>query len=181
MACTLHHCQKLQIIHGNLRAKNVFVDIKEDAENKTSKVVYYVGGYQYASMGSKSVILPPKNITFPFILIEQLSSQLSHDKADLLDFFTEAVCRSKKVDPTKVANKRWLAPEVFTTKVLTPETDVFAFAYLMYEVMTLEVPFPKIKTEDILEYIARNPEARPRNFLQNQNLLFTKPVYNKSV
>lgn len=65
----------------------------------------------------------------------------------------------------KISNKRWLAPEVLTTKLLTPETDVFAFAYLMYEVLTMQVPHGKIKNEDVLEYIRKNPNVRPSKLL----------------
>uniref|UniRef100_A0A914ZE22 Protein kinase domain-containing protein n=1 Tax=Parascaris univalens TaxID=6257 RepID=A0A914ZE22_PARUN len=50
IACTLHHCLKLNIIHCNLRAKNIFVDIKEDSAAKKERAVYYVGGFHLAVM-----------------------------------------------------------------------------------------------------------------------------------
>ncbi|VDN03050.1 unnamed protein product [Thelazia callipaeda] len=117
IAMTLSQYQKIPVIHGNLRAKNVFVDLSDD---KIAKPIYYLGGFQYSTLS-----------------------------------------KSKKVDPTKVANKRWLAPEVFTTKLLTPETDVFAFAFLMYEVLTMQVPHAAISNANVLEYIKKNPDVRP--------------------
>uniref|UniRef100_A0A914ZE26 Protein kinase domain-containing protein n=1 Tax=Parascaris univalens TaxID=6257 RepID=A0A914ZE26_PARUN len=119
IACTLHHCLKLNIIHCNLRAKNIFVDIKEDSAAKKERAVYYVGGFHLAVM-----------------------------------------TRSRKVDPEKSRNRRWLAPEVLTTKTLNPETDVYAFAWLIYEVFTLQMPFAHIADEDVLKNLAESPDAR---------------------
>ncbi|VDO11110.1 unnamed protein product [Brugia timori] len=47
IAQTLDHCQKMPVIHGNLRAKNIFVDINDD---KTAEPIYYVGGFHHAVM-----------------------------------------------------------------------------------------------------------------------------------
>ncbi|VIP00129.1 Uncharacterized protein BM_BM8780 [Brugia malayi] len=117
IAQTLDHCQKMPVIHGNLRAKNIFVDINDD---KTAEPIYYVGGFHHAVMA-----------------------------------------KTKEVDPNKLPNKRWLAPEVLTTKLLTLESDVFAFAFLMYEVLTMKIPHETIEDKKILEYIAKNPYVRP--------------------
>uniref|UniRef100_A0A0R3RHK6 Protein kinase domain-containing protein n=1 Tax=Elaeophora elaphi TaxID=1147741 RepID=A0A0R3RHK6_9BILA len=116
IACTLHHCHKISIIHGNLRAKNIFVD----NDDKTAKPIYYIGGFHHAVMA-----------------------------------------KSKEVNPNELPNKRWLAPEVLTTKRLTPESDVFAFAFLMYEVLTMKLPHQTIEDKKVLEYIGKNPYARP--------------------
>ncbi|VBB26558.1 unnamed protein product [Acanthocheilonema viteae] len=116
VAYTLHHCHKISIIHGNLRAKNIFVD----NDDKTAKPIYYIGGFHHAVMA-----------------------------------------KSKKVNPNELPNKRWLAPEVLTTKLLTPESDVFAFAFLMYEVLTMKVPHETIEDKKVLDYISKNPYARP--------------------
>ncbi|VDO17660.1 unnamed protein product [Brugia timori] len=48
-----------------------------------------------------------------------------------------------------------------TTKLLTLESDVFAFAFLMYEVLTMKIPHETIEDKKILEYIAKNPYVRP--------------------
>ncbi|VDM16116.1 unnamed protein product [Wuchereria bancrofti] len=71
------------------------------------------------------------------------------------------MAKTKEVDPNKLPNKRWLAPEVLTTKLLTLESDVFAFAFLMYEVLTMKIPHETIEDKNILEYIAKNPYVRP--------------------
>uniref|UniRef100_A0A915PRY1 Protein kinase domain-containing protein n=1 Tax=Setaria digitata TaxID=48799 RepID=A0A915PRY1_9BILA len=109
--------KKIPVIHGNLRAKNIFVDMNDD---KIAKPIYYIGGFQYAVMA-----------------------------------------RSKVVDPNKLANKRWLAPEVIETKLLTPESDVFAFGFLMYEVLTMKTPYETIADGEVLDYINKNPNVRP--------------------
>ncbi|KHN82292.1 Tyrosine-protein kinase FRK [Toxocara canis] len=119
IACTLHHCLRLNIIHCNLRAKNIFVDMKMDQTTKKEKPVYYVGGFHSAVMA-----------------------------------------RSRKMDPEKSTNRRWIAPEVLTTKTLTPETDVYAFAWLIYEVFTLKMPFADIAEKDVLQNLAENPNER---------------------
>lgn len=58
-----------------------------------------------------------------------------------------------------------MAPEVLTTKKLTTATDVFAFAYLIYETLTLKIPHEQIKNEDIIKYLEKNPKARPSMFV----------------
>ncbi|CAG9529644.1 unnamed protein product [Cercopithifilaria johnstoni] len=116
VAYTLHHCHKISVIHGNLRAENIFVD----NDDKTAKPIYYVGGFHHA-----------------------------------------VIAKSKKVNPNELPNKRWLAPEVLTTKLLTPESDIFAFAFLMYEVLTMKVPHEIIEDKNVLDYISKNPHARP--------------------
>lgn len=70
------------------------------------------------------------------------------------------ISRSRRMDPEKSRNRRWLAPEVLTTKTLNPETDVYAFAWLIYEVFTLQMPFADIAEEDVLKNLAENPNTR---------------------
>ncbi|VIO88229.1 Uncharacterized protein BM_BM14739 [Brugia malayi] len=65
--------------------------------------------------------------------------------------------RTKEVDPNKLPNKRWLAPEVLTTKLLTLKSNVFAFAFLMYEFSMMKISHEAIEDKNILEYIDKNP------------------------
>uniref|UniRef100_A0A0M3JXJ2 Non-specific protein-tyrosine kinase n=1 Tax=Anisakis simplex TaxID=6269 RepID=A0A0M3JXJ2_ANISI len=67
---------------------------------------------------------------------------------------------SRKTDPETTRNRRWLAPEVITTKTLTPETDVYAFAWLIYEVFSMKLPFNEVSDENFIGYLAENPDAR---------------------
>lgn len=61
---------------------------------------------------------------------------------------------------------RWMAPEVLLENRFTTKSDVFSFGILMWEIVTLgSTPYRHLKTEQVIEEVARNGE-RP-----------TKPEY----
>lgn len=71
VAYTLQHCQKISVIHGNLRAKNIFVD----NDDKTDKLIYYIGGFHHAVM-AKYVPLLVFSPTYYYLLGNNLISKI---------------------------------------------------------------------------------------------------------
>lgn len=68
---------------------------------------------------------------------------------------------AKKVDPKKVHSARWQAPDVHKTGVFNEATEVYSFGMLMFEVLTVELPFKEIPKDQIANAIISNPDKRP--------------------
>ncbi|TRY89334.1 hypothetical protein DNTS_023624 [Danionella cerebrum] len=69
---------------------------------------------------------------------------------------------NKAEDPGR---KKWQAPELLTKKPCTPNSDIWSFGLLLYEMVTLgEVPFAEIPVKELLQHHQRvKPIKKPHN------------------
>ncbi|TKR64294.1 hypothetical protein L596_024856 [Steinernema carpocapsae] len=118
LACTMYQIIEMGILHCDLSARNVFVDLKDMGEKP--KPIFYISGFRFAVMA-----------------------------------------KTKKVDPNKIGNARFCAPEVHTTETMTEESEVFSFALLMCETLSGELPFKSVDNKDIKQVLRDTPELRP--------------------
>ena len=74
--------------------------------------------------------------------------------------------RNNKIKSVEKEEWRWWAPEVFSTRRATRESDVWAFGVVMWEVVTFGgLPYSNIELNELEEHV---------KFDRYQNLQFTK-------
>ena len=64
---------------------------------------------------------------------------------------------SSTLQPT---NPRWLAPEVIRDQSFGPASDVFAFAIILWELLTFEMPYGTMRNVTVLNFLA-GQDGRP--------------------
>ncbi|KAK0406938.1 hypothetical protein QR680_018901 [Steinernema hermaphroditum] len=119
LSCTMYQIIEMGILHCDLSARNIFVDLKE-MTMKNTKPIFYIGGFRFAVMA-----------------------------------------KTKKVNPDKLGNARWCAPEVYSTETLNEQTEVYSFAMLMLETLTGELPYKNVDNKHIKQVLKETPELRP--------------------
>eukprot|EP00051_Salpingoeca_urceolata_P011811 m.146758 g.146758 ORF g.146758 m.146758 type:complete len:680 (+) comp17264_c2_seq2:203-2242(+) len=148
--CVLLRTQPRQIVLP-LMESNLLDMLRSDPLNTPQQVAY---GLQLASglayIHSQEVVhcdLAARNV-----LINNA------EQLKITDFGLARQAGSPECDTSKVVfpiSVRWSAPEVFSTRILSKETDIWSWGVLLYEVLTAGVtPYLQFRNKQVSEQVA---------------------------
>jgi serine/threonine protein kinase len=110
--------------------------------NQRRKILVDISeGMHYLHMLSPRVIhrdLKSTNV----LLANTIVSENDEPLAKVADFGLARTCQVKNTHMTQcVGTWRWMAPEVLSSQSYSEKVDIFSFAMVMYEVLTLRLPY----------------------------------------
>jgi len=75
------------------------------------------------------------------------------NRAALCDFGVSKQVIKKKPINDPVGTSRWMAPEVHKTESYNELVDIWSFGMLLFEVLTLKIPYKNIPFLDVKEHV----------------------------
>ncbi|XP_070498626.1 serine/threonine-protein kinase mos [Chironomus tepperi] len=147
IASALHFCHRNNIIHRDLKPDNLMIVLDHDRNDYICKL-------------------------FDFGCSYKINNNSSTDQDDMLkngheeDNFNDSI----------VGTVRYSAPELLQGTAPTSSIDVYSFGIVMWQLKENEIPYQKIKSNDIIIWQVVKNNLRPDSSLLLLNELNEKPI-----